>query len=52
MTLFTLEGLVLARKHGTDPLVAVRAAYGRWLHTQGGPAVTRPLLGVGRGEPR
>ncbi|MCS7484350.1 ADP-ribosylglycohydrolase family protein [Umezawaea endophytica] len=39
MTLFTLEGLVIARKHGTDPLWDVRAAYGRWLHTQGGPAV-------------
>ena len=39
MTLFTLEGLVTARKHGTDPLWDVRAAYGRWLHTQGGPPV-------------
>jgi len=39
MTLFTLEGLVIARKHGTDPLWDVRAAYARWLHTQGGPAV-------------
>ncbi len=39
MTLFTLEGLVIARRHGTDPLWDVRAAYGRWLHTQGGPAV-------------
>ncbi|WP_199441653.1 ADP-ribosylglycohydrolase family protein [Umezawaea beigongshangensis] len=40
MTLFTLEGLVLARRHGVDPLLAVRAAYGRWLQTQGGPEVT------------
>jgi ADP-ribosyl-[dinitrogen reductase] hydrolase len=39
MTLFTLEGLVLARSHGIDPLLTVRAAYGRWLHTQGGPEV-------------
>ena len=39
MTLFTLEGLLLAREHGVDPVLAVRAAYGRWLHTQGGPVV-------------
>ena len=39
MVLFTLEGLLLARQHGIDPVLAVRAAYGRWLHTQGGPAV-------------
>ncbi|KJK42079.1 crystallin J1 [Lentzea aerocolonigenes] len=39
MTLFTLEGLVLARQFGVDPVLAVRAAYGRWLHTQGGPLV-------------
>jgi ADP-ribosyl-[dinitrogen reductase] hydrolase len=39
MVLFTLEGLLLARQHGIDPVVAVRAAYGRWLHTQGGPPV-------------
>ncbi len=39
MTLFTLEGLLLARQHGVDPLLTVRAAYARWLHTQGGPLV-------------
>jgi ADP-ribosyl-[dinitrogen reductase] hydrolase len=39
MTLFTLEGLLLARQHSIDPILAVRAAYGRWLHTQGGPLV-------------
>ncbi|MBP2339498.1 ADP-ribosylglycohydrolase family protein [Saccharothrix coeruleofusca] len=39
MTLFTLEGLVLARRRGSDPLDEVRAAYGRWLRTQGGPEV-------------
>jgi ADP-ribosyl-[dinitrogen reductase] hydrolase len=39
MVLFTLEGLLLARQHGIDPVLAVRAAYGRWLHTQGGPVV-------------
>lgn len=39
MVLFTLEGLLLARQHGIDPVPAVRAAYGRWLHTQGGPLV-------------
>lgn len=39
MTLFTLEGLMRARDRGTDPRHAVRDAYGRWLHTQGGPAV-------------
>ncbi|MEU0877698.1 ADP-ribosylglycohydrolase family protein [Lentzea sp. NPDC005914] len=40
MVLFTLEGLLLARQHGVDPLLTVRAAYARWLHTQGGPLVT------------
>jgi ADP-ribosyl-[dinitrogen reductase] hydrolase len=39
MVLFTLEGLLLARQHGVDPRLTVRAAYGRWLHTQGGPLV-------------
>ncbi|MBW4715867.1 ADP-ribosylglycohydrolase family protein [Saccharothrix obliqua] len=39
MTLFTLEGLVLARRRGSDPVHEVRVAYGRWLRTQGGPAV-------------
>ncbi|SDF58770.1 ADP-ribosylglycohydrolase [Lentzea fradiae] len=39
MVLFTLEGLLLARERGLDPLVTVRAAYARWLHTQGGPPV-------------
>ncbi|SDL68476.1 ADP-ribosylglycohydrolase [Lentzea albidocapillata subsp. violacea] len=39
MVLFTLEGLLLARQHGVDPRLTVRAAYGRWLHTQGGPPV-------------
>ncbi|MGI5504075.1 ADP-ribosylglycohydrolase family protein [Lentzea sp. CA-135723] len=39
MVLFTLEGLLLARQHGVDPLLTVRAAYARWLHTQGGPLV-------------
>ncbi|MEU4802246.1 ADP-ribosylglycohydrolase family protein [Actinosynnema sp. NPDC023587] len=39
MTLFTLEGLVLARRRGSDPVHEVRAAYGRWLRTQGGPEV-------------
>ncbi|HEX7304566.1 ADP-ribosylglycohydrolase family protein [Lentzea sp.] len=39
MVLFTLEGLLLARQHGVDPLLTVRAAYARWLHTQGGPPV-------------
>ncbi|RAS68331.1 ADP-ribosylglycohydrolase [Lentzea atacamensis] len=39
MLLFTLEGLLLARQHGIDPVLSVRAAYGRWLHTQGGPVV-------------
>ncbi|WP_053739685.1 ADP-ribosylglycohydrolase family protein [Nocardia sp. NRRL S-836] len=39
MVLFTLEGLLLARQHGVDPVLTVRAAYGRWLHTQGGPLV-------------
>jgi ADP-ribosylglycohydrolase len=39
MVLFTLEGLLLARQHGIDPLLTVRAAYARWLHTQGGPPV-------------
>ncbi|MFS8098275.1 ADP-ribosylglycohydrolase family protein [Lentzea alba] len=39
MVLFTLEGLLLARQHSVDPLLSVRAAYGRWLHTQGGPPV-------------
>ncbi|MDX8029988.1 ADP-ribosylglycohydrolase family protein [Lentzea sp. BCCO 10_0856] len=39
MTLFTLEGLLLARERGTDPVATVHAAYLRWLHTQGGPVV-------------
>ncbi|MFJ5988075.1 ADP-ribosylglycohydrolase family protein [Lentzea sp. NPDC092896] len=39
MVLFTLEGLLLARNLGIDPLLTVRAAYARWLHTQGGPEV-------------
>ncbi|WP_330272008.1 ADP-ribosylglycohydrolase family protein [Lentzea sp. NBC_00516] len=39
MVLFTLEGLLLARNLGIDPHLTVRAAYARWLHTQGGPAV-------------
>jgi ADP-ribosylglycohydrolase len=39
MVLFTLEGMLLARQHAINPVLAVRAAYGRWLHTQGGPAV-------------
>jgi ADP-ribosyl-[dinitrogen reductase] hydrolase len=39
MVLFTLEGLLLARDFGVDPLLTVRAAYARWLHTQGGPPV-------------
>ncbi len=39
MVLFTLEGLLLARQRGTEPLPSVRAAYARWLHTQGGPPV-------------
>ncbi|MFD9705025.1 ADP-ribosylglycohydrolase family protein [Lentzea sp. NPDC059081] len=39
MVLFTLEGLILARRHGLDPMLTVRAAYARWLHTQGGPLV-------------
>ncbi|HUQ59237.1 ADP-ribosylglycohydrolase family protein [Lentzea sp.] len=39
MVLFTLEGLLLARQHGVDPRLTVRAAYARWLHTQGGPPV-------------
>ncbi|MFC6089328.1 ADP-ribosylglycohydrolase family protein [Saccharothrix lopnurensis] len=39
MTLFTLEGLVLARRRGSDPVHEVRVAYGRWLRTQGGPEV-------------
>ncbi|GAA3460950.1 ADP-ribosylglycohydrolase family protein [Saccharothrix longispora] len=48
MTLFTLEGLVLARRRGSDPVHEVRAAYGRWLRTQGGPEVPGDgwLLGV------
>ncbi|MFD7657634.1 ADP-ribosylglycohydrolase family protein [Actinosynnema sp. NPDC059797] len=37
MTLFTLEGLLLARRRGSDPVHEVRMAYGRWLRTQGGP---------------
>ncbi|GLZ30683.1 hypothetical protein Lesp02_28720 [Lentzea sp. NBRC 105346] len=37
MTLFTLEGLIIARRHGIDPMLTVRAAYGRWLQTQQGP---------------
>jgi ADP-ribosyl-[dinitrogen reductase] hydrolase len=41
MTLFTLEGLVLARRRGSDPVHEVRVAYGRWLRTQGGPEVAR-----------
>ncbi|MFD1146854.1 ADP-ribosylglycohydrolase family protein [Saccharothrix hoggarensis] len=41
MTLFTLEGLLLAKKRGSDPVHEVRVAYGRWLHTQGGPPVAR-----------
>ncbi|PSL54897.1 ADP-ribosylglycohydrolase [Saccharothrix carnea] len=40
MTLFTLEGLLLARKRGSDPVHEVRVAYARWLRTQGGPEVT------------
>jgi len=39
MTLFTLEGLVLARRRGSDPVHEVRVAYRRWLRTQGGPEV-------------
>ena len=39
MTLFTLEGLLLARARGVDLVPAVHAAYLRWLHTQGGPVV-------------
>ncbi|GAA0236142.1 hypothetical protein GCM10010492_38900 [Saccharothrix mutabilis subsp. mutabilis] len=39
MTLFTLEGLVLAKRRGSDPVHEVRVAYGRWLRTQGGPEV-------------
>ncbi|MEJ2858425.1 MULTISPECIES: ADP-ribosylglycohydrolase family protein [unclassified Saccharothrix] len=41
MTLFTLEGLVLARRRGSDPVHEVHLAYGRWLRTQGGPEVAR-----------
>ncbi|WP_235921864.1 ADP-ribosylglycohydrolase family protein [Lentzea tibetensis] len=40
MTLFTLEGLILARRNGIDPMLTVRAAYGRWLQTQQGPETT------------
>ncbi|WP_033436629.1 ADP-ribosylglycohydrolase family protein [Saccharothrix sp. NRRL B-16314] len=39
MTLFTLEGLLLAKERGSDPVHEVRVAYGRWLRTQGGPDV-------------
>jgi ADP-ribosylglycohydrolase len=37
MTLFTAEGLIEARKTGTDPVEAIWNAYQRWHHTQGGP---------------
>jgi ADP-ribosylglycohydrolase len=34
MTLFTVEGLALARRHDVHVLAAVHAAYQRWLYTQ------------------
>jgi ADP-ribosyl-[dinitrogen reductase] hydrolase len=47
MTLFTLEGLLLAGPDG-DLVDAVRAAYLRWLQTQGGPPAepAGQLLGI------
>lgn len=35
MTLFTAEGLLRARRQGTDPVREVHSAYLRWLATQG-----------------
>ena len=52
MVLFTLEGLLIARQHSIDPLLAVRAAYGRWLHTQGGPLVASDGLLMAASEGR
>ena len=40
MTLFTAEGLCLARERGEDPLLGVYNAYLCWLRTQGGNADT------------
>ncbi|ATE57536.1 crystallin J1 [Actinosynnema pretiosum] len=34
MLLFTLEGLLLAKRGGGNPVLAIQAAYQRWLHTQ------------------
>ncbi|GAA3889300.1 hypothetical protein GCM10022243_62640 [Saccharothrix violaceirubra] len=47
MALFTLEGLVLARERGLNPVESVHAAYLRWLSTQGiqGPAANVPKDG-------
>nr|WP_279580383.1 ADP-ribosylglycohydrolase family protein [Fodinicola feengrottensis] len=47
MTLFTLEGLLLAGPEG-DQVEAVRQAYLRWLETQGGPPAEPAgrLLGI------
>jgi len=45
MTLFTAEGLVLARRHGVAPLLAVHAAYQRWLYTQMPTRFDRPEVG-------
>ena len=36
MTLFTAEGLLDTCRLGQDPAESIRAAYGRWLLTQGG----------------
>ncbi|ETK36594.1 ADP-ribosylglycohydrolase family protein [Microbispora sp. ATCC PTA-5024] len=42
MTLFTAEGLIRARLHGSDPVAAVWGAYLRWLDTQQFPGPPAP----------
>jgi ADP-ribosylglycohydrolase len=45
MTLFSVEGLVLANREHVDMLASVHAAYQRWLWTQMPERFERPALG-------
>jgi ADP-ribosylglycohydrolase len=45
MTLFTAEGLVLAKKHDVPTLAAVHGAYQRWLYTQQPSRFEEPRAG-------
>jgi len=51
MTLFTAEGLILARAENKNPISAVHDAYKRWLATQD-PSQRVPRAGFLQDEPR